>query len=70
MKVLVIVPIKTGVYEDDTEMFCKGLEKYHNHEVIRAEIWFDNGEIVCKEGTYIDIDLLKKQMLFGLRMSH
>jgi len=59
MKILVIVPVKTGMFIDDTEMFCRGLEKYCGHEITRAELWFHKGEIVAKEDTYIDIDLFK-----------
>lgn len=49
MKIMIIVPITTGVYKDDTTMFCEGLEKYCEHEIIRAEIWSNGGKIYCRK---------------------
>lgn len=49
MKVFVITPITTGIYKDDTEMFCEGLEKYFCHEVVRGRLYIKNNDILVKD---------------------
>jgi hypothetical protein len=38
MKILAIKPYDPGKYKDIFEIFCEGLEKYHNHEVVRVPV--------------------------------
>jgi len=45
MKIIVIKPIDTGKYEDMTDLFCKGLEKYCGHEIVKAPLISEKGEI-------------------------
>ena len=48
MKAFIITPLTTGIYKDDTEMFCEGLEKYFNYEIVRGKIYFKDNEILVK----------------------
>ena len=60
MKIIVITPVHTGVYKDDTQMFCDGLEKYFGHEIVRAEIWYDQGNVCCRYGNTMDTEKFKQ----------
>lgn len=59
MRITVLTPIHTGVYQDDTQMFCDGLEKYHGHTVNRAELWYEKGRMAHKKGMKIDFEAIK-----------
>jgi len=55
MNILIITPIKTGVYKDDTEMFCEGLEKYCGHNVRKLLMWEEKGKTYSNEKISKDI---------------
>ena len=48
-KIVVIVPFRTGVYKDDTTLFCEGLRNYWNYDVVEVEAIVVDGKLLTRE---------------------
>jgi glycosyltransferase involved in cell wall biosynthesis len=58
MKIAVIVPITSGVYVDDTSLFCDGLTKYFGHEIIKLPLVINGDKIITRDKD-INLDVVK-----------
>jgi glycosyltransferase involved in cell wall biosynthesis len=58
MKIAVIVPITSGVYVDDTTLFCDGLIKYFGHEIIKLPLALIDGKLTTRDKD-INLDIVK-----------